>query len=125
EQVGERGVVAVVGVAREQQRQPAARALDRDPLEQLHQASASCSASISANASLARRKLSTAAGMPPYMPTCSRTSRISSRVSPLLSAPRMWILSSLWRLSTAIIARLIRLRSRRGSPSRPQFQPQQ
>src|SRR5690606_4344541 len=66
EQVGERGVVAVVGVAREQQRQATALAFDRDPLDQLHHPPApSCSVSISAKASLARRKLSTAAGMPP------------------------------------------------------------
>jgi hypothetical protein len=66
EQVGERGVVAVVGVAREQQRQAAAFALDGEAFEQVHQSSFSCaSASISANASLARRKLSTVAGMPP------------------------------------------------------------
>ena len=39
--------------------------LNRDPLEQVHHAPSASSASISANASLASRKLSTAAGMPP------------------------------------------------------------
>ena len=66
EQLREAGVVAVVGVAREQQRQAAAFALDQQAGEVVHQASSSApSASISANASLAMRKLSTAAGMPP------------------------------------------------------------
>src|SRR5690606_38983672 len=66
EQVGQRGMIAGIGIAREQQRQPAAFALDQQAGEIVHQSALSASsASISAKASLARRKLSTVAGMPP------------------------------------------------------------
>src|SRR5690606_24058039 len=66
EKLREAGVVAVVGIAREQKREPAAFALDEQAGQVIHQSSLSCaSLSISAKASLARRKLSTAAGMPP------------------------------------------------------------
>jgi hypothetical protein len=44
---------------------------------------------FSANASFAIRKLSTAAGTPPYIMTCRNTSQISAGVTPLVSAPRM------------------------------------
>src|SRR6185436_12506492 len=59
------------------------------------------------------------------MATCRNTSRISSRVTPLLSAPLTCTFSSCGRLSALIIARLIRLRVLSGSPSRPQHHPQQ
>src|SRR5690606_26791990 len=65
EQVGQRGMVAVVGVLGEQQRQFAAIVFDPDAGGVVHQPSSFApSASISAKASLAMRKLSTAAGMP-------------------------------------------------------------
>src|SRR5215207_1228108 len=59
------------------------------------------------------------------MATCRNTSRISSRVTPLLSAPLTCTFSSWGRLSALIIARLIRLRVLSESPSRPQHHPQQ
>src|SRR5690606_20483873 len=66
EQSGERGMVAVVGIPGEEQRQLAAGVLDPEARQLVHQPSSSApSASISAKASLASRKLSTAAGMPP------------------------------------------------------------
>src|SRR3954469_6681439 len=54
-----------------------------------------------------------------------KTSRISSRVAPLVSAPRTWVLSSCGRLSAHSIARLRKLRVLCVRPSRPQTTPQQ
>src|SRR4029450_7957924 len=53
------------------------------------------------------------------------TSRISSRVAPLVSAPRTWVLSSCGRFSAHSIARLRKLRVLCERPSRPQTEPQQ
>src|SRR5579863_7568811 len=81
--------------------------------------------STSANASRAMRVLSMPAGTPQYTATCSRTSRISSRVTPLLSAALTCNFSSCGRFSALIIAMLMRLRSRSASPGRVHTYPQQ
>ena len=54
-----------------------------------------------------------------------KTSRISSRVTPLVSAPLICVRSSCGRLSTEIMARLSMLRVLSGSSSRPHTAPQQ
>src|SRR5690606_37731904 len=66
EQRRQRRMIAAIGISGEQQRKPAAFALYQQAGEIVHQSSLSCaSLSISAKASLASRKLSTVAGMPP------------------------------------------------------------
>src|SRR3546814_1713767 len=59
------------------------------------------------------------------MATCMRISRISSLVTPLVSAPLIWVRSSWFRLSALSMAILSMLRILSGSPSRPQTAPQQ
>src|SRR6202161_2921161 len=54
-----------------------------------------------------------------------RTSRISERVTPLVSAPLIWARNSFGRFRIESIARLSMLRVLRGSSSRPQIAPQQ
>src|SRR6516165_1382927 len=59
------------------------------------------------------------------MATWRNISRISSRVTPLVSAALMCVRNSLGRLRTEIMARLSMLRVLRASPSRPHTAPQQ
>src|ERR1700757_1839496 len=59
------------------------------------------------------------------MATWRNISRISSRVTPLVSAALMCVRNSLGRLRTEIMAKLSMLRDLRGRPSRPQTAPQQ
>src|SRR5215469_12042881 len=59
------------------------------------------------------------------MATWRNISRISSRVTPLVSAALMCVRNSLGRLRTEIMARLSMLRVLRARPSRPQIAPQQ
>ena len=73
----------------------------------------------------ARRKASTPAGTPAYTVIWSRVSRSSSRVQPLRSAPRKWVMNSSGRLSAARRQRLLRLRWRSVSAERPHTPPQQ
>src|SRR5438093_1224587 len=53
------------------------------------------------------------------------TSRISSRVQPLVSAPLTWVLNSFGRFRAESMPRLTRLRSLRGSCGRAHNHPQQ
>src|ERR1700722_5460009 len=59
------------------------------------------------------------------MATWSNTSRISSRVTPLLSDALTCNFSSFGRFSALIIAMLMRLRSRRARPGRAHTPPHQ
>src|ERR1700752_4055721 len=59
------------------------------------------------------------------MATWRNISRISSRVTPLVSAALMCVRNSLGRLRTEIMAKLSMLRVLRARPSRPQTAPQQ
>src|SRR5690606_11947219 len=59
------------------------------------------------------------------MATCRSTSRISSLVQPLRSAPLTCSFNSCGLLSALIIAKLIKLRILRDSPGRVQMVPQQ
>src|SRR6267142_78905 len=74
-------------------------------------------------ASTASRCASFAAGMPQYMAISSSTSRISSALQPLASAPRTCTPNSAGRLSAAVMPSTTRLRILWSSPGRLQTSP--
>src|SRR6266513_2254147 len=74
-------------------------------------------------ASTASRCASFAAGMPQYIAISSRTSRISSALQPLASAPRTCTPNSAGRLSAAVMPSTTRLRILWSSPGRLQMSP--
>ena len=73
---------------------------------------------ISSSTSLAMRVHSSATGTPQYTPACRMTSRISSRVAPLFTAPRMCVRSSSCLPTAARQVMERKLRTLRSRPRR-------